>query len=179
MKDTTSISIIPDCPHMAHVRCRVGADDVGSPGAQPELSKGRGTKARSWPVSDVLAGSRRGLLLVLDRKPDSRMPVGRRRTPANGPHLTSPPMPAAPGLGGKVDQHAIGLWRPLMTHGRRPAGRPGAHFSMCHDPSQSDGGGFALKLSMRPIRAFAGPSPDIASSEALNAASASLHRRSR
>ena len=43
------------------------------------------------------------------------------------------------------------------------------YFSMCHDPSQSWGGGFTLKPSMRLIRAIDGPSPGIASSDALNA----------
>jgi hypothetical protein len=53
------------------------------------------------------------------------------------------------------------------------------YFSMCHVPSQSFDGGFALKLLTRSSRVIEGPSPDIASSEAWNARSASSHRRSR
>ena len=50
---------------------------------------------------------------------------------------------------------------------------------MCHEPSQSPEGGSTFKPSMRLIRAIDGPSPGIASSDALNAPSASSHRRSR
>ena len=67
------------------------------------------------------------------------------------------------------------------TRASRPiaGGDSDDYFSMCHDPSQSWDGGFALRLSMRLIRAIDGPSPGIASSDALNARSASSHRRSR
>ena len=72
-----------------------------------------------------------------------------------------------------------GMWIP--DQGVAPyRGRGVAIISRCTmTPSQSWGGGFALRPSMRLIRAIDGPSSGIASSEASNARSASFHRRSR
>ena len=59
------------------------------------------------------------------------------------------------------------------------AARQLSYLSMCHDPSQSWDGGFALRFSMRLSSAIDGPSPGVASSDALSAPIASSQRRSR
>lgn len=81
-------------------------------------------------------------------------------------------------FGGRLSEAARGSARwPITCDGGSE--RPGHYFSMCHDPSQSCGGGSALKSSIRLSRAIDGPSPGIASSDASSARSASSHRRSR
>jgi len=50
--------------------------------------------------------------------------------------------------------------------GRTPGSHGAAYLSMCRDPSQSCGGGSALRASIRLSRAVDGPSPGMASSEA-------------
>ncbi len=56
------------------------------------------------------------------------------------------------------------LW--FATNHTFPRGSAGAYLSICRDPSQSRGGGSALRVSMRSSRAVDGPSPGTASSEA-------------
>lgn len=56
------------------------------------------------------------------------------------------------------------LW--FVTNHTFPRDSAGAYLSICHDPSQSSGGGSALRVSMRSSRAVDGPSPGMASSEA-------------
>src|SRR6516225_442114 len=52
-------------------------------------------------------------------------------------------------------------------------------WSICHEPSQSGGGGLWRRISIRAARAFDGPSPGAASSAAVKAARASSQRRAR
>lgn len=56
------------------------------------------------------------------------------------------------------------LW--FVTNHTFPRGSAGAYLSICRDPSQSSGGGAALRVSIRSSRAVDGPSPGMASSEA-------------
>lgn len=56
------------------------------------------------------------------------------------------------------------LW--FVTNHTFPRGSAGAYLSICRDPSQSSGGGSALRVSICSSRAVDGPSPGTASSEA-------------
>lgn len=54
----------------------------------------------------------------------------------------------------------------FVTNHTFPRDSAGAYLSICRDPSQSSGGGSALRVSIRSSRAVDGPSPGVTSSEA-------------